>query len=114
MRVSVFGLGYVGTVACGCLAHDGMHVVGVDVNPEKGRMISEWQSPIVEDQIGDLIASAVTNSRLRATVDTAEAVRDTEISILSVGTPSRPNGSVQFDALERVCDAIGRAIAHKP
>jgi GDP-mannose 6-dehydrogenase len=114
MRVSVFGLGYVGTVACGCLARDGMRVVGVDVNPEKVRMISEGQSPIVEDQIGDLIASAVTNSRLRATVDTAEAVRDTEISIISVGTPSRPNGGVHFDALERVCDAIGRAIARKP
>jgi GDP-mannose 6-dehydrogenase len=114
MRVSVFGLGYVGAVSCGCLARDGFEVVGVDVNPDKVRMINDGISPIIEEQVGDLIATAVAAGRLRATCDTAEAVRATDLSIISVGTPSRPNGGVNFVALERVCEAVGRVMGEKP
>jgi GDP-mannose 6-dehydrogenase len=111
MRVSVFGLGYVGAVSCGCLAKDGFEVVGVDVNPAKVQLINEGKSPIVEEQIGDLIATAVAGGKLRATVDAVEAAKTAEVMLISVGTPSRPNGGIDFVALERVCESIGEAIA---
>jgi GDP-mannose 6-dehydrogenase len=111
MLVSVFGLGYVGAVSCGCLAKDGFEVVGVDVNPAKVQLINEGKSPIVEEQIGDLIATAVASGKLRATVDAVEAAKAAEVMLISVGTPSRPNGGINFVALERVCESIGQAIA---
>jgi GDP-mannose 6-dehydrogenase len=111
MRVSVFGLGYVGAVSCGCLSKDGFDVTGVDVNPAKVQLINEGKSPIVEEQIGDLIATAVASGKLRATVDAVEAAKTAEVMLISVGTPSRPNGGVNFAALERVCESIGQAIA---
>ena len=110
MRVSVFGLGYVGAVSCGCLCRDGMEVMGVDLNPTKVNLINEGKSPIVEEQVGDLIATAVKAGKLRATTDAAEAARWAEVMMVSVGTPSKPNGGVDFTALERVCDTIGQAI----
>lgn len=111
--ISVFGLGYVGVVSSGCLARSGLQVIGVDVNPDKVRAINEGRSPIVEDQIGDFIGNAVGAGRLRATTDVEEAIRSSELSLLVVGTPSRPNGSVDFSALERVCASIGQALRAK-
>jgi GDP-mannose 6-dehydrogenase len=111
MRVSVFGLGYVGAVSCGCLAKDGFDVIGVDVNPAKVQLINEGKSPIVEEQIGDLIATAVSSGKLRATTDRIEAAKTADVMLISVGTPSKPNGGINFAALERVCESIGQAIA---
>jgi GDP-mannose 6-dehydrogenase len=111
MRVSVFGLGYVGAVSCGCLCRDGMEVLGVDLNATKVKLINDGKSPIVEEQVGDLIATAVQQRKLRATTDASEAARWAEIMLVSVGTPSRPNGGIDFAALERVCETIGKAIA---
>jgi GDP-mannose 6-dehydrogenase len=111
--VSVFGLGYVGAVSCGCFAHDGFEVVGVDVNPAKVAMLNEGRSPIVEERIGDLLAEAVAASRLRATTDVREAVEQTDVSVVSVGTPSSANGRIGLDAVERVSHEIGRALAGK-
>jgi GDP-mannose 6-dehydrogenase len=113
MRVSVFGLGYVGAVSCGCLCKDGLEVIGVDVNPTKVKLINEGKSPIVEEQVGELIAAAVASGRLRATTDALAAAREAEVLLVSVGTPSRPNGGINFTALERVCDSIGQAIAER-
>lgn len=113
MNVSVFGLGYVGAVSCGCFANDGMHVVGVDTNDDKVALVNDGRSPIIEPEIGDLIATAVQEGRLRATTDAAEAVRATDISVISVGTPSRPNGSLSLDAVASVCADIGRPLAAK-
>jgi GDP-mannose 6-dehydrogenase len=113
MRVSVFGLGYVGAVSCGCFAHDGFEVIGVDVNPTKVGMMNEGRSPIVEERIGDLLAAAVRQGRLRATTNVAEAVLGSDVSVISVGTPSSPNGRISLDAVERVCEEIGRALAGK-
>ena len=113
MKVSVFGLGYVGAVSCGCFARDGFEVTGVDVNPLKVEQINAGRSPIIEEQIGDIIAEAVATGRLRATTDVLEAVRTTELSVISVGTPSRSNGSLNLAAVERVCEQIGEALAHK-
>ena len=74
MRVSVFGLGYVGTVSCGCFAQDGMEVIGVDVNADKVAQLNAGLSPILEEKIGDMIADAVRARRLTATTDAAAAV----------------------------------------
>ena len=112
-RVSVFGLGYVGAVSCGCFANDGFEVIGVDVNPTKVGLMNDGRSPIVEERIGDLLADAVRDGRLRATTDVAAAVQATDISIVSVGTPSSANGRISLEAVERVSEDIGRAIGQK-
>ncbi len=113
MRISVFGIGYVGVVSCGCLAELGHEVIGVDVSAEKIRMLSAGRSPIVEDAIDTLIASAVQQGRLTATDDAEAAVLDTQVSFISVGTPSAPDGSVALGAVEAVVEAIGAAIRRK-
>jgi GDP-mannose 6-dehydrogenase len=114
MKVSVFGLGYVGAVSSGCFAHDGMDVVGVDTNPDKVALINSGRSPIVEERIGDMIATAVQSGRLRATTDPTEAVLTTDVSVVSVGTPSEANGSLNLSAVQRVSEQIGQALAQKP
>lgn len=113
MRVSVFGLGYVGAVSCGCFAHDGLDVIGVDLNADKVKMINEGRTPIIEEKIGEMIADAVSGGKLRATTDGEEAVLNTDVSIVSVGTPSKANGSADLTAVERVSEQIGRAIRAK-
>ncbi len=114
MRVSIFGLGYVGCVSAASFAADGHHVVGVDVNADKVEAVNAGRSPIVEPGLDDLLARSVAEGRLRATTDTADAVGDTEVSLLCVGTPSRRNGSLDLSYLERVSEQIGAAIRHKP
>lgn len=113
MKISVFGLGYVGAVSAACLAAEGHDVIGVDVNPTKVELINEGRSPIVEEGIAELTAKMVAEGRLRATADTDEAVADTDISLVCVGTPSNDNGSLKLDYVERVSEQIGAAIAHK-
>jgi GDP-mannose 6-dehydrogenase len=113
MRVSVFGLGYVGAVSCGCFANDGFEVIGVDVNPLKVGLMNEGRSPIVEERIGDLLATAVRTGRLRATTDVEEAVLSSDVSVVSVGTPSSASGRISLDAVARVSEEIGHAIAKK-
>src|SRR6185369_17607391 len=113
MNVSVFGLGYVGSVSAACFAEDGHHVVGVDVNPDKVASLNDGRSPIVENGLDELIQANRANGRLRATTSTAEAVRDTDISLICVGTPSRKNGSLDLTYLERVAEQIGEALAAK-
>jgi len=114
MRVSVFGLGYVGSVSAASFAADGHTVVGVDVNADKAASLNEGKSPIVEKGLDELIRSAVANGSLRATTNTDEAVHATDLSLLCVGTPSRKNGSLDLTYLERVCEQIGTALKSKP
>ncbi|GIH22353.1 GDP-mannose 6-dehydrogenase [Acrocarpospora phusangensis] len=111
MRISVFGLGYVGCVTAACLAARGHQVIGVDVNPIKVDLINRGQASIVEERIGDLTAEMVASGALRATTDVAEAVAASEISLVCVGTPSAPNGSLSTTYLERVAEEIGAALA---
>jgi GDP-mannose 6-dehydrogenase len=113
MKVSVFGLGYVGSVSAASFAADGHEVVGVDVNPDKVAGLNEGRSPIVEKGLDELIRENVTNGRLRATTSTAEAVKDTDLSLICVGTPSRKNGSLDLTYLERVADQMGQALRAK-
>ncbi|HET6306151.1 MAG TPA: nucleotide sugar dehydrogenase [Rhodopila sp.] len=113
MRISVFGIGYVGVVSCGCLCELGHEVVGVDIAAEKMAMLASGRSPIVEDAIDVLIADAVRQERLSVTDDVAAAVAGTEVSFISVGTPSAADGSTSLAAIDTVVRAIGTAIRHK-
>lgn len=112
-KVSVFGVGYVGAVSAGCLVSLGFDVVGVDVAVEKIAMINRGISPIVEAEISTLIAGAVTSGHLRATDDVERTVLETDVSFISVGTPSNVDGSVSLRAVDEVVWAIGTAIRRK-
>jgi GDP-mannose 6-dehydrogenase len=113
MRVSIFGLGYVGSVSAASLAADGHHVIGVDLNPDKAATVNEGRSPVVEPGLSELIASEVSEGRLRATTDAEQAVAETEVSLVCVGTPSRRNGSLDLTYLDRVVDQVGTALRDK-
>lgn len=113
MKVSVFGLGYVGAVSCACLPELGHEVVGVDINPLKVELIASGQSPVVEEGIEELIAAAVKAGKLTATADVARAVRDTEVSLISVATPALANFMPDLTALDAVVGQIGAEIAKK-
>jgi GDP-mannose 6-dehydrogenase len=111
MKISVFGLGYVGCVSAACLASRGNMVVGVDVNPTKIDLIMGGHAPVVEERIGELTAAVVADGSLTATTDVAAAIRDTDVSLVCVGTPSAPNGSLSTAFLERVAEQIGEALS---
>lgn len=113
MRISIFGIGYVGCVSAACFARAGHEVIGVDVNPTKVEIINSGASPIVEPGIGELIRDVVKEGKLSATTDTAHAVKSTDISLVCVGTPSKPNGSLDLGHVARVCEQIGAAMADK-
>jgi len=113
MKISIFGIGYVGCVSAACFARAGHEVIGVDVNPTKVEIINSGASPIVEPGIGDLIRDVVKEGKLSATTDTAQAVKSTDISLVCVGTPSKPNGSLDLGHVGRVCEQIGAALADK-
>lgn len=113
MKVSIFGLGYVGAVTAGCLARDGHEVIGVDVEASKVRLINEGKTPIIEEDIGEIITAGVSAGRLRATADVQDAIDNSELSLICVGTPSRRNGSLDLSYVQQVCAQIGDRIAMK-
>jgi GDP-mannose 6-dehydrogenase len=113
LKVSVFGLGYVGAVSAGCLAQGGHEVIGVDPVATKVDLINQGQSPIIEAEINEIIASAVKSGRIRATQDATQAVQDTELSFICVGTPSQVNGNLDLTYIRRICEQIGEALKQK-
>ncbi len=113
MQISIFGLGYVGAVSASCLASDGHEVIGVDPNKTKVDLINKGLTPVIEKDIGDMISRSVATNRLRATVNAHEAVMDSEISIICVGTPSQPNGNLDLFYVRRVCEEIGVVLKEK-
>ena len=113
MKISVFGLGYVGAVSCGCLPELGHEVVGVDTNPHKVEQINAGQSPVVEEKINELIEAAVQRGALRATLDLEDAVLNSEVSLISVATPSKPNYTPDLSAVDGVVRSIGQALRKK-
>jgi GDP-mannose 6-dehydrogenase len=114
LRISVFGLGYVGTVSAGCLAHEGHEVVGVDPLTTKVDLINRGQSPIIETAIGEIVAATAKAGRLRATSDPVQAIHETELSFVCVGTPSQANGNLDLRYIRRICEQIGQALKGKP
>jgi GDP-mannose 6-dehydrogenase len=113
MKLSVFGIGYVGCVSAACFAKAGHTVIGVDVNPTKVEMINQGKSPIVEAGIAELLAEVVASKSLRATTDSREAIRNSDVSLVCVGTPSNQNGSLDLRYVTRVCEEIGEALKDK-
>ena len=111
--ISVFGLGYVGTVTATCLAHKGHHVIGVDLSPAKVEAMQAGRSPVVEPRVGDLISESHASNRLHATSDSEYAVLNSEISFLCVGTPSLRNGKLDLGHIEPVCREIGQVLKNK-
>src|SRR5688572_15183334 len=114
MKISILGLGYVGAVSAGCLAHEGHEVFGVDPQQAKVDLINEGRSPIVEKDLGDMIDRQVGEGRLRATTDVYEAVRFSDLSIICVGTPSLGNGHIDLRFVKRVCEQIGEGLKSHP
>jgi GDP-mannose 6-dehydrogenase len=111
--ISVFGLGYVGCVTSACFAREGFNVIGVDISDAKVAMINAGVSTIVEEGIAELVAATHASGRLRATTSVDDAVIGSDISLVCVGTPSRPNGSLDLSFVERVCTQIGEALQRK-
>src|ERR1700751_5502958 len=111
--ISVFGLGYVGTVTAACLAHLGHNLIGVDLSPTKVDAMQAGRSPIVEPRVSTLISEAHAARRLQATSDSESAVKTTEISFLCVGTPSLRNGKLDLGHIEPVCRDIGQVLKTK-
>ncbi|MFY9555531.1 MAG: UDP-glucose/GDP-mannose dehydrogenase family protein [Blastocatellia bacterium] len=114
MRLSIFGLGYVGCVSAACFGAAGHEVIGVDVNEKKVDIINDGRSPIVEPGIEALIREAVAADRLRATNDARFAVSNSKVSLVCVGTPSNHNGSLDLSYVKRACQQIAEALAEKP
>ncbi|HST20235.1 MAG TPA: UDP-glucose/GDP-mannose dehydrogenase family protein [Blastocatellia bacterium] len=113
MRLSIFGLGYVGCVSAACFANEGHAVIGVDVNQLKVDIINNGRSPIVELGVEELIKKAVEEGKLRATTDGKEAVHNSDISLVCVGTPGNHNGSLDLTYVKRACQQIGEALESK-
>jgi len=112
-QVSIFGLGYVGSVTAACLASKGHLVTGVDMNRSKVEQLDAGRSPIVEPGLTDLVEQAHQAGRLRATTDSETAVLQTDISFLCVGTPSLRSGKLDLGHVEPVCREIGNVLKRK-
>lgn len=113
MKISIFGLGYVGAVSAGCLAKEGHVIVGVDSVKAKVDLINGGNTPIIEDQIGDLIGEGVKKGTLKAVQSASEAVQETDISFICVGTPSQRNGNLDLSYVRKVCEDIGEELKVK-
>lgn len=110
MNVSVFGLGYVGSVTAACFAEKGHRVTGVEVNPEKLALFQAGQSPLFEPGLAELLAQVHADGRFTAVGHPADAARQTDLSFICVGTPSRKDGAPDLTYIERVCRDIGPAL----
>jgi len=113
MNISIFGLGYVGTVCAGCLVSEGHTVVGVDVNMSKVDRMKAGLVSIIEPEISELFAAGHQQHRLTATASASEAIQSTDISLVCVGTPSQANGNLDLVYMKRVCEEIGDALRNK-
>lgn len=113
MKISIFGLGYVGTVSAGCLANDGHTVIGIDSNKTKVELINSGISPIIEKDIAEIIEKTISNGHLHALTNVAEAIHNSDISLVCVGTPSQINGNLDLSHVRKVCEEIGTVIKEK-
>ena len=114
MKISVLGLGYVGTVVAGCLARAGHEVIGIDSEPSKVQLVNAGKSPIIEQEIDQIIAQQVEAGRLSATTEVTVAVQQSDLVLVCVGTPGRSNGDIELEHVRRVCEQIGAALRAHP
>ena len=113
MNISIFGLGYVGTITAACLSKYCHKVIGVDVNQFKVDCINQGMSPIIEPGVDELLRKVLGERKLSATTNVQDAVMSTEVSLVCVGTPSNPNGSLDLDQVKRVAEQIGEVLRMK-
>lgn len=113
MKISIFGLGYVGAVSLACLSRDGHDVIGVDIDSSKLDLISSGKTPVVEEGMVELMEKVVASGKVSVTANSRQAVLDSEISLVCVGTPSAPNGSQDQGAILRLAEEMGQAIREK-
>jgi len=113
MKISIFGLGYVGAVSLACLARDGHSVIGVDIDTAKLELIRDGKTPVVEEGMVDLMAGVAASGRVTVTTDVIQAVLDSDLSLICVGTPSAPNGSQDQSAIIKLAHDLGRAMRRK-
>ncbi|MGB5709814.1 MAG: UDP-glucose/GDP-mannose dehydrogenase family protein [Waterburya sp.] len=113
MKISIFGLGYVGAVTAACLARDGHQVIGVDLNPDKVALIAQGESPIIEPGLGDLLLQGVRSGRIQAMMDAETAIVKSEISLISVGTPAMEKGEPDLGYVLNVCKDIALEVKNK-
>jgi len=113
LSISIFGLGYVGTVSAACLASKGHNVIGVDLNPDKVEMMDSGRSPVIEAQVSELVAAAKNEGSLQASCDASYAVLNSDLSFVCVGTPGLKNGKLDLIHIENVAREIGTAIKVK-
>lgn len=113
MKISIFGLGYVGAVSMACLARDGHQVIGVDIDEAKLALLRDGHSPIVEDGIFDLMESVMKSGRVTVSPDANAAIKDSDLSFFCVGTPSKMNGDQDLSAMTQLAEQVGRALASK-
>jgi GDP-mannose 6-dehydrogenase len=113
VKISIFGLGYVGAVSAGCLANEGHEVIGVDPMQIKVDFINQGQSPIIEPEIGEIIASKAKSGALRATCDPVKGILESDLTFVCVGTPSQMNGNLDLSHIRRTCEQIGAALRSK-
>ena len=111
--ISVFGLGYVGSVTAACFAGKGHKVVGIDVSKDKVESMAAGRTPILEPGIQEIISEFHAKGQLGATLDVAKAVRETDVSFICVGTPSQPNGKLDLSGIKHVCEQIGAVLKTK-
>ena len=113
MKISVFGLGYVGVVTAACFCKEGHEVVGVDVADNKIDLINSGRTPIIEEDIDTFVEKAVEQGKLRATKDAEDAVGSTDMAIVCVGTPSLPSGGLDMRYVRNVARQIGEALSRR-
>lgn len=113
LSISVFGLGYVGSVSAACFASMGHRVIGVDINPAKVEMMEGGRSPIIEAGMNELVAEGNRACRLHATIDSIAAVLESDLSFVCVGTPSLRSGKLDLSHIEKVAREIGSALKQK-
>jgi GDP-mannose 6-dehydrogenase len=113
MNISIFGLGYVGAVSSACLVKDGHRVIGVDPIQTKVDLINKGKTPIIEEHMAELIEQGVQTGKLSATTNSSDAINNSELSFICVGTPSQLNGNLDFKYIRRVCEGIGKVLKQK-
>src|SRR4051812_36868695 len=113
MKISIFGLGYVGAVISGCFAKAGHTVIGVDTDQHKVDLINQGQPPIIEQDLEGMLQAGVKSGLIRATTEFSQAILDTDISMICVGTPSKANGELDLRFVARVCENIGEVLKTK-
>lgn len=113
MNISIFGLGYVGCVSAGCLSKNGFNVIGVDVVEHKVNLLNQGKPTIIEKDIDTIIKESFDNGKLKATTNTEDAILNSDISIICVGTPIGDNGNLDLIYIYKVCEQIGKALKEK-